>query len=214
MEKMRIKDIEILKFTFNPLRTNCYLINLDNQSIIIDPSNMSETETEELVSNIRNSNLHIFNTHGHFDHIAGNSALKKLFKYSKIIIHKLDCEKLSDPKKNMSYLMENEIVSEPADVVIDEDFEFSFGILNLKVVHTPGHTKGSVSIIGDGFVFTGDTLLEGTVGIAKEYPHAFEELISSIKEKLLILNDDFIVLGGHGEPSTIGEEKAFNPFLS
>lgn len=214
MEKIKVKNIEILKFTFNPLHTNCYLINGKIYSIIIDPSNFEVSETQELISKIKNKSLYIFNTHGHFDHIAGNGSLKELFPNSKLIIHKFDAEKLEDPLKNLSFLSNAEIISPKADIEIESDLELKIEQINLKVVHTPGHTKGSVSIIGDGFVFTGDTLLEGTVGIAKEYPNAFQELIHSIKSKILILDENFIVLGGHGEKSTIAEEKAFNPFLN
>ncbi|MGC8690535.1 MAG: MBL fold metallo-hydrolase [Caldisericum sp.] len=214
MEKIKVKGIEILKFVFNPLSTNCYLINANGYSIVIDPSNMSDYETEALVHEIRNPNLYIFNTHGHFDHIVGNGILKKFYANSKIVIHKNDSEMLLDPNKNKSYIAGIEIISPPPDIEIEEETEYLICGINLKIIHTPGHTKGSISIIGDNFVFTGDTLLQETVGIAKDYQNAFNELIDSIKNKLLILNDEFIVLPGHGEITKIGDERAFNPFLN
>ncbi|BAL80706.1 MBL fold metallo-hydrolase [Caldisericum exile] len=214
MEKIKVKTVEILKFTFNPLSTNCYLINANGYSIIVDPSNMSDYETEELIHEIKNTNLYIFNTHGHFDHIVGNVILKRLYKNTKLIIHKYDSDMLLDPIKNKSYLAGIEIISPKADIEIELETELLLGRLNVKVVHTPGHTRGSISIIFDKFVFTGDTLFAGTVGVAKDYPNAFNELINSIKEKILILQDDYVVLPGHGDITKISDERSFNPFLN
>ena len=214
MEKIKCGNYEIIKFIFNPIKVNCYVLNLDNETIVVDPGNSNTAETNLLVEAIKSENLTIFNTHGHVDHIFGNAILKEKFKSAKLIIHALDREKLQDPNKNYSIDLGVEVISPDADVVIEgEESEYIVGNTKFKILHTKGHTLGSVSIVGNGFVFTGDTLFNGTVGIAKEYPNAFNDLIVSIKTKLIPLGDNYIVLPGHGENTTILEERESNPFL-
>ena len=126
----------------------------------------------------------------------------------------MDREKLQDPHKNYSIGLGVEVISPDADVVIEgEEAEYTVGNTAFRILHTKCHTLGSVSIVGDDFVFTGDTLFQGTVGIAKEYSKAFDDLITSIKTKLIPLGDNYIVLPGHGENTTILEERESNPFL-
>ena len=214
MEKIKCGNYEILKFVFNPIKENCYVLNLENDSIVVDPGNSNTAETNLLIEAIKSPNLTIFNTHGHVDHIFGNAVLKEKFKSAKLVIHTLDREKLQDPHKNYSIGLGVEVISPDADIVIEgEEAEYTVGNTTFRILHTKGHTLGSVSIVGDDFVFTGDTLFQGTVGIAKEYPKAFDDLIASIKTKLLPLGDNYIVLPGHGENTTILEERESNPFL-
>jgi glyoxylase-like metal-dependent hydrolase (beta-lactamase superfamily II) len=214
MEKIKCGNYEILKFVFNPIKENCYVLNLENDSIVVDPGNSNTAETNLLIEAIKSPNLTIFNTHGHVDHIFGNAVLKEKFKSAKLVIHTLDREKLQDPHKNYSIGLGVEVISPDADIVIEgEESEYTLGNTTFRILHTKGHTLGSVSIVGDGFVFTGDTLFQGTVGIAKEYSKAFDDLITSIKTKLIPLGDNYIVLPGHGENTTILEERESNPFL-
>lgn len=214
MEIIKIKKHDILKFTFNFLSTNTYLLNLKNTTLIIDPANNSDKETQTLLEHIKTDNIIIFNTHGHFDHIFGNVILKTMFKKSKLIIHEFDSEKLTNPSYNGSLKWNLNIVSPKADISISKEGSLILEDETINILHTPGHTKGSICLVFDGFVFTGDTLFAGTVGIAKEYHGAFEELINTIKTKLFNLKDDYIILPGHGENSTIEEEKEYNPFLN
>lgn len=197
MEKIKCGNYEILKFVFNPIKENCYVLNLENDSIVVDPGNSNTAETNLLIEAIKSPNLTIFNTHGHVDHIFGNAVLKEKFKSAKLVIHTLDREKLQDPHKNYSIGLGVEVISPDADVVIEgEEAEYTVGNTTFRILHTKGHTLGSVSIVGDDFVFTGDTLFQGTVGIAKEYFKAFDDLITSIKTKLIPLGDNYIVLPG------------------
>lgn len=214
MEIIKIGKYEILKFTFNFLSTNTYLLNLKNTTLIIDPANSSDKETQTLLEHIKSDNIIIFNTHGHFDHIFGNAILKTMFKKSKLIIHELDSEKLTNPTLNGSIKWELNVVSPKEDISISQESDLVVEDEKINILHTPGHTKGSICLAFDGFVFTGDTLFAGTVGIAKEFHGAFEELINSIKTKLFNLKDDYIILPGHGENSTLKEEKEYNPFLN
>jgi hydroxyacylglutathione hydrolase len=216
MEKKNIQGLSIYIYTFGPLETNTYVFEDSKSVCVIDPANANKDEDIEIIEKIKELGelKYIINTHGHFDHIIGNRTLKEEFKNAKIIIHPLDKEKLNDPVKNGLKFFGESIVSPDADMTINEGDEIKIGKIKLKVIHTPGHTKGSISIKGNGFIFSGDTLFTGSVGIAKEYSNAFEEMITSIKEKLLVLQDETIVLPGHGGTSKIKEEKELNPFLS
>lgn len=215
-KKLEINKTAINKFTFGPLKTNCYVVKNNNDLIVIDSSTLKEGEKRDLVDFIKlldGKLCFIINTHGHFDHIGGNNILKKSFPDAKILIHKEDKEKLTSSEKNGSKQFGLDITSPDCDREVKDKETINFGDCSLTIAYTPGHTKGSISLVGDGFIFTGDTLFAGTVGIAREYKNAFNEMINSIKEKILILPDDFIILPGHMENSTIREEKMFNPFL-
>ncbi len=215
METFKINGSTILKFTFGPLKANCYLLASNGEVAVIDPTNSNSEENALVFSGLKENGTlkYIINTHGHFDHIIGNAFLKKEFPSAKLFIHPLDRDKMGDPSKNGSAYFGNLVVSPDCDEIIDDGSEINLGNTHLKFLHTPGHTKGSVSIIGDGFVFTGDTLFQGTIGIAKEYKGAFKEIVQSIKNHLAILPPNLVVLPGHGENSKIGEEVNFNPFL-
>jgi glyoxylase-like metal-dependent hydrolase (beta-lactamase superfamily II) len=216
MEKKDIQGLSIYIYTFGPLETNTYVFEDSKSVCVIDPANAYKDEDIEIIGKIKELGelKYIINTHGHFDHIIGNRTLKEEFKNAKIIIHPLDKEKLNDPVKNGSNFFGEPVISPACDMTINEGDEIKIGKIKLKVIHTPGHTKGSISLKGEEFIFSGDTLFAGSVGIAKEYSNAFEEMITSIKEKLLVLQDETIVLPGHGGTSTIKEEKELNPFLS
>ncbi len=215
-KKLEINKTVINKFTFGPLETNCYVVKNNNDIIVIDPGTLKEGEKNELVDFIKLLNgklCFIIDTHGHFDHIGGNSILKKSFPDAKILVHKEDREKLTSPEKNGSKQFGLNITSPDCDREVKDKETINFGDCSLTIAYTPGHTKGSISLVGNGFIFTGDTLFAGTVGIAREYKNAFNAMINSIKEKILILPNDFIILPGHMGNSTIREEKMFNLFL-
>ncbi len=210
------KNLTIWKFVFGPLETNCYVLKNGEEVAVIDPSAWTDKQKERLVSFLRSLNgsvKFIINTHGHFDHISANKILKESFADSKLTIHEEDGEMLSSPELNGSVRFGSGIVSNKADILLKDGDFLAVGIAKLKVLHIPGHTKGSIALYGNGFVFTGDTLFAGTVGIAKSFKGALDAMIKGIKEKLLPLPPETLVFPGHGENSTIGEEKLLNPFL-
>jgi hydroxyacylglutathione hydrolase len=202
---------------------NCYLVGCSEtmEGVVIDPGTMDTEDTTEVANEVRRLGLHIryiLNTHGHPDHMSGNDYLKVAVG-GEVLIHQLDALKLTDPVRNASRLFGMDMyVSPPDDVIADGDI-ISFGNLSLRTAHTPGHSSGGVVFVGDGYVFTGDTLFAGSIGrsdlpdSSDEGTNAYETLIASIREKLLTLPDDTIVLPGHGPATTIGREKAGNPFL-
>ncbi|WP_054856676.1 MBL fold metallo-hydrolase [Vulcanisaeta sp. JCM 16159] len=185
-----------------PLETNCYLVCDDSSCVIIDPGDEAETILNALGNR---KMLAVIATHLHFDHVG---AVKELTNGLGVpfMVHKLDWE-LRD--------IFNELATEwgftrpelPEPVFIDEGSKLP---LNLKVMHTPGHTPGSVSIIGDGFVITGDTLFAGSVGRTDLPGGDMNRLRNSVCRLYRELPDNFIVYPGHGPSTTIGEEKLSN----
>ncbi len=217
-DKFAFENAEVYVLPFGPLETNCYVLKSGGEIAVIDPSAQTVSEKEKLISFLQSLNGNvkfIINTHGHFDHISANKILKNTFKNSKIAIHEADSEMLVSPELNGSVSFGLNIVSDKPDILLQEGDYLKVGDAELKVLHIPGHTKGSIALYDEkgGFVFTGDTLFAGTVGIAKNFKNAFSEMIKGIKEKLLVLPNKTVIFPGHNEESTIGEEKRYNPFL-
>jgi glyoxylase-like metal-dependent hydrolase (beta-lactamase superfamily II) len=143
----------------------------------------------------------IVNTHGHPDHIRGDKVLKR--KYSvPICIHAYDAHCLNGLGENLS----------PANILLEDKGLLKFGQITLKIMHTPGHTLGGISLVGEKLVFTGDTLFAGSIG-RTDFAGGSDLDMKHSLEKLLCLPDNYVVYPGHGTVSTIGEEKRVNPFL-
>jgi len=202
---------------------NCYVVGCreTTEGVVIDPGTMGTDDTSEVANEIRRLGLHIkyiLNTHGHPDHISGNDYLKVAVG-GEVLIHQLDAMKLTDPMRNASRMLGMDIHVSPPDDLLKDGDTVAFGNLSLTVAHTPGHSSGGVVFVGDGFVFTGDTLFSRSIGrsdlpdSSDEGTVAYDVLLRSIREKLLTLPDNTIVLSGHGPATTIGDERAHNPFL-
>lgn len=203
------------RLTVGALETNCYLIACEKtqKAAVIDPG--GEEEIDLILSLLQKNNLslkYIINTHGHIDHIAGNNLLRTKTE-ALLLIHKLDADMLVDANKNFSSFMGKKICSPPADKFLEEGVEIPLGRLKLTVIHTPGHTPGGISLVSNNIIFTGDTLFAGGIGRTDLPGGSYQDLIKSIKEKLLILGDDKIIYPGHGPGSTIGKERRTNPYL-
>ena len=171
---------------------------------IIDPGGNAEVlinKINELKCNVK----YILLTHGHFDHVG---ALKEVSEYfnAPIYINKKEIEFMKIDKSVFGEVPENYTLIEDGDTL-------SFGDDVIKCIHTPGHTKGGMCYLYKDTIFTGDTLFKGSVGRSDFIGGDFNELINSIKTKLMVLNNNIKVYPGHMESSTIGFEKLRNPFL-
>ena len=204
-------------FTVGMLMTNCYLVGCEEKrkAVVIDPGFDGVKEAEKIMKAVDKEKLHvkyIVNTHGHSDHISGNRVLKEMTG-ALILIHELDAPMLVSSERNFSYIYGEKATSPPADKLLREGDIINVGNIKLKVIHTPGHSKGGISLLCDDIVFTGDTLFAGSIG-RTDFPDAsYKEIMNSIKQKLSVLPDNLKVYPGHGPTSTIGEEKRSNPFL-
>jgi glyoxylase-like metal-dependent hydrolase (beta-lactamase superfamily II) len=193
--------------------TNTYLIWDDDtlQAILVDVS----APNKQLVHDIEKMKLQInaiILTHGHADHIGGVEFFANHF-YAPIWIHKNDEDKLTDAKKNLSSYMGNEIIMPPANKFVEDNEKINLGKSAFKIIHTPGHTTGGICLLFDTFLISGDTLFCESIGRTDLPGGNYEILIKSIKDKLFTLDESLIVLPGHGESTTIENEKIGNPFV-
>jgi glyoxylase-like metal-dependent hydrolase (beta-lactamase superfamily II) len=200
------------------LDTNCYLVacRKTSETVVIDPG-FKEDETGRILEEIDRLGLqvkYIVNTHGHIDHISGNGVLKQAFG-AEILIHKNDAPMLLDSRKNLSRTLGVRFVSTPEWRLLSDEDLVEFGRLELRVIHTPGHTKGSISLYSESerVAFTGDTLFAGSIGRTDLLGSSFKDIMRSLKKRLMKLPDQTVAYPGHGEKTTIGKEKLQNPFI-
>jgi hydroxyacylglutathione hydrolase len=196
------------------LETNCYLAYGDTSRAcaIIDPG----AEPEKIFAAVAALDLVpsvILNTHGHVDHIGANRDMKD--KYSiPLWIHAADAPMIEvSDHIQLSPLLGAKDPPRPDRLLVEGD-TIPVGDESLQVVHTPGHTPGSVVFLGDGILFSGDTLFCGGVGRTDLPGGSWKELDRSIREKILILPGDTLVLPGHGPWTTVEQETLSSPFFT
>ncbi|WP_223593789.1 MBL fold metallo-hydrolase [Neobacillus bataviensis] len=203
-----MKSLKIQPFTLGNLQTNSYVISdEDSFCIIIDPGE----NPFELMEYIGNRKVdYILLTHCHYDHIAGVNLLKNKTD-ALVVAHQLEAEWLLDPNLNGSAKTNTPIISEWPDILLIGDEWIQCGSLNIRAIHSPGHSPGSTCfLINEAYLFTGDTLLAGVVG-PTNLPFGDRELLKeSIKNKLFSLPGDFIIYPGHGETTTLEFERNYN----
>ena len=166
-------------FTVGMLSTNCYVTSCKEtrDAIIIDPGFDDQLAAEKIIKFINENALElkfIINTHGHPDHTCGNGIIKEKFHVS-ILIHEDDAYMLEELNKKTARFFGSNSFSPPADALLHDGNLVKFGKITLKVMHTPGHTYGSISLLGKKEVFTGDTLFAGSIGRTdlREVPNCF-----------------------------------------
>ena len=203
-------------FTVGRFFTNCYVVGCEQttEAILIDPGFDDHFEAEKIFKFVDENALtlkFIVNTHGHPDHTCGNGMVKKKF-HVPILVHKHDAHTFGESGKKIAEFFGFENSSPPADMLLHDTDLVKFGKIILKVMHTPGHSRGSISLLGEKEVFTGDTLFAGSIG-RTDFPESSEPDMKLSLRELADLPDHFVVYPGHGPATTIGEEKRSNPFL-
>ena len=204
-------QIEVL--TVGMFAMNCYLIIDTNTSeaIFIDPGD----EAERLIKKVEEKEVdvkYIVNTHCHIDHIAEVHRIQDHFKIP-FYIHKEEVDLLNIlPEQATMFGLEDPKIPTVTDYFVEGD-QIKFGKITGKVLHTPGHSPGGISLLFDNHVFVGDSLFMDSIGRTDLYMANYDQLMESIKTKLLNLEDGTEVFPGHGPSTTIGREKRYNPFL-
>ncbi|MBR1826988.1 MAG: MBL fold metallo-hydrolase [Clostridia bacterium] len=207
-------NLKLTYFQLGMLPTNVYLgVNEETgNGFLVDPA-VYEPQVEEVMKEIGIKNLqYILLTHGHFDHILGVNEFKKNHPEAKVVIHKEDEAFLTDTK--LSHSMMHGLTQEPitADVLVEDGDVLAFDDNEFKVVHTPGHTRGSVVYLLDDLMFSGDTLFQLSCG-RTDFPESDPAAMGPSLQKLAALDGNYHVLPGHNAFSELDFERKNNPFM-
>ncbi len=206
--------MQLSRLVVGPLQVNCYIVydEKTTEAMVIDPGD----DGQEILGLVKSKGLkvkYIVNTHAHFDHVGANKLIRDATG-AELLIHEAD-NVLLGGSANQARMFGMTAASSPkADRYVKHGDVLTVGGLSFTVLHTPGHSAGGISLVGDGVVFTGDALFAGSIGRTDLMGGDLMTLITSIKEHLMTLPDDTVVLSGHGPQSTIGEERRDNPFLN
>jgi glyoxylase-like metal-dependent hydrolase (beta-lactamase superfamily II) len=210
--------MKVDRLVLGEYENNCYIVRSSDEAsdcLIID-TGLDVLPLLKFLERGKLTPIAVILTHGHIDHIAGVEVLRKKYPSILIYIHKLDAEMLTNKTSNLSLMAGNPFAARKADYFLDEGDIIEKAGITLRVIYTPGHTPGGICLYAekDDIIFVGDTLFAGSVGRTDFPGSSTSQLIEGITKKLLTLPEDTIVYPGHGPETTIGREKADNPFLS
>ncbi|MCS6917056.1 MAG: MBL fold metallo-hydrolase [Chitinophagales bacterium] len=209
--------VRIQVFVFSDFMENTYVLWDDSrQALIIDPGCQHARERNELKRFIAEQELKpvlLINTHGHLDHVFGNRWVKDTWQVP-LVMHRADVFLLENLTATAAFYGLTVDPSPMPDRFLNEGDEVRFGHTVLTVIHTPGHSPGSISLVYDqDFVISGDVLFAGSIGRVDLPGGNYDQLMESITKKLFVLPDAMTVYSGHGPTTTLEEEKRTNPFV-
>ncbi len=194
------------------LQTNCYVVQSQDEALIVDPGD----EPERILRFIKDAGVRatrIVATHTHFDHVLGVDGVRKATK-AQFFIHHDDLSMLQSMQSRVRKFVGFEAPPPPkVDGYLKDGDSLKVGDETIRVLHTPGHSPGSISLAAEGYVLTGDALFNQSIGRTDLPGGDLETLVHSIRDRLFKLDDETIVYPGHGPETTIGDEKLANPFV-
>lgn len=202
----------ILPIPVGELETNCYLVyKQGGDAVLIDPGG----EAERIVEAVRQKNATVravFLTHAHFDHMMAAEAVAKEYE-APVLVHEAEQEALADGMINLSALMGGRICHVQADRFLRDGEEVTVGEMAFRVLHTPGHTRGSCcyDLPDEGVLFAGDTLFFHSFG-RTDFPGGSDCQMRASIQRLLDLEGDRVVYPGHGPATTLAQERLYNPY--
>ncbi len=191
--------------------SNCYGVVSDEAAIVIDPGKCKPEVVNFLKSNKDKETL-ILLTHAHYDHISGADELREITG-AKIAIGATEAPSLRNPHFNLTDSIRTGMKPFYADIIFCDEQEITVGDITVKAIETPGHTKGSMCYLIENNLFTGDTLFYESVGRTDLPGGDSDDLLSSLNRIMLTFDDNIKVFSGHGEPTTIGHEREYNPYM-
>ncbi|MFQ6007598.1 MAG: MBL fold metallo-hydrolase [Candidatus Zixiibacteriota bacterium] len=207
---MRLETIVV-----GPFVVNCYVYGNEKtkEAVVIDPGGDEEI-VFEAIDRSQVTPLAILLTHGHGDHIASVDAVKKRFQIP-LYASKADANLMRNPSELVNSFYGKHVYCPPADYSVTDEQLLTIGSIAFRVLSTPGHTPGSVCYLDEheGVLFCGDTLFNGSIGRTDLPGGSYEQLINSIRTKILSLPDAIVCLPGHGPQTTVSAERTNNPFL-
>jgi glyoxylase-like metal-dependent hydrolase (beta-lactamase superfamily II) len=194
------------------LQTNCYILQSDSTALIIDAGDEPE-RILRFLDGIAVKPSKIIATHTHFDHVLGVNAIRAELNIP-FLIHRDDLAMLESMQSRVREFMGFSVPPPPkVDQFLEDGESITIGQDRVKVIHTPGHSPGSISLAGRGYVLTGDALFNQSIGRTDLPGGDLDTLVRSITHRLFSLDDDTTVYPGHGPETTIGDEKLANPFV-
>jgi len=212
-------NLEITCLSLGPVGTNCYIVVVaaTREAVVIDPgwdAPVVIDHAEKMKAKVRA----VWLTHSHFDHIGGVAGLVRTLNIP-VALHSKELPLYKMRGGAKLFGLDIDEPPEPKiklEEYVNGDRRLEIGSLKFEVLYVPGHTQGHVAFYqkDDGVIFSGDVLFQGSIGRTDLPGGNYEQLIESIQKQLLTLPDSTIVYSGHGEPTTVGEERETNPFLS
>lgn len=204
--------MNIKQFRVGPLSSNAYLVsNEQKQAFLVDAGGGAAEILAEIAENELQL-LYLFNTHGHYDHITDDAEILAATGAT-LLIHRADLAALQDTDLNLAGTFASRFTAIAQCKTLADGDRIPFGEQNILVLHTPGHTPGGICLVLGEHVFTGDTLFAGTIGRSDLVGGDHAAMMNSLKNVLCLLPDQDIVHPGHNRETTIGEEKAKNPWM-